>query len=295
MGLVGRSLAKIQKILWKIAKVPFTTLRTPEYFPGRWLRIPPAYNSSPDEDVAKSRNGLRRSHPFQEENMHMTKGWSGLRTAVIALSLFAWTTTGVKAAPVPNLLDYSTAGLILGPTGISGTNVISFVPVGQQQPLCRVDPNSNLPLGSFQVAPLPAVSARLTRTRRSRSASSPLPMVDTTLTGVTPVDVDRHSERTGHGRLPVERESLVQSGRQRGIPASAVCPARQCPAERSEASGSRVGWWHDHAGRNHREQQRDPNPPPAAPEPSTIALFLSTIGGLGLRRYVLSRRRHNKA
>ena len=28
-----------------------------------------------------------------------------------------------------------------------------------------------------------------------------------------------------------------------------------------------------------------------APEPSTIALFLTTVGGLGLRRYVLSRRR----
>jgi hypothetical protein len=29
----------------------------------------------------------------------------------------------------------------------------------------------------------------------------------------------------------------------------------------------------------------------AVPEPSTIALFLTTVGGLGLRRYVLSRRR----
>ena len=39
------------------------------------------------------------------------------------------------------------------------------------------------------------------------------------------------------------------------------------------------------------------NPPPTGsaespvPEPSTIALFLTTVGGLGLRRYVLSRRR----
>ena len=29
----------------------------------------------------------------------------------------------------------------------------------------------------------------------------------------------------------------------------------------------------------------------SVPEPSTIALFLTTVGGLGLRRYVLSRRR----
>ena len=31
------------------------------------------------------------------------------------------------------------------------------------------------------------------------------------------------------------------------------------------------------------------------PEPSTIALFLTTVGGLGLRRYVLSRRRPARA
>ncbi|MGA9925201.1 MAG: PEP-CTERM sorting domain-containing protein, partial [Isosphaeraceae bacterium] len=31
------------------------------------------------------------------------------------------------------------------------------------------------------------------------------------------------------------------------------------------------------------------------PEPSTIALFLTTVGGLGLRRYVLSRRRSARA
>ena len=33
----------------------------------------------------------------------------------------------------------------------------------------------------------------------------------------------------------------------------------------------------------------------AAPEPSTIALFLSTVGGLGLRKYVLARRQPSQA
>ncbi len=32
------------------------------------------------------------------------------------------------------------------------------------------------------------------------------------------------------------------------------------------------------------------NPTAPVPEPSTIALFLSTVGGLALRRYVLARR-----
>src|SRR5262249_19256595 len=37
--------------------------------------------------------------------------------------------------------------------------------------------------------------------------------------------------------------------------------------------------------------------PPSAPvpEPSTVALFLSTIGGLGLRKYVVARRHRNVA
>ena len=36
-------------------------------------------------------------HLFQEEMMRMTQGWTGLRTAVIALGLFACASTGAKA------------------------------------------------------------------------------------------------------------------------------------------------------------------------------------------------------
>ena len=36
-------------------------------------------------------------HPFQEEMMRMTQGWTGLRTAVIALGLFACASTGANA------------------------------------------------------------------------------------------------------------------------------------------------------------------------------------------------------
>ena len=35
--------------------------------------------------------------------------------------------------------------------------------------------------------------------------------------------------------------------------------------------------------------------PAPVPEPSTIALFLSTVGGLALRRYVLARRARGQA
>jgi len=38
-----------------------------------------------------------------------------------------------------------------------------------------------------------------------------------------------------------------------------------------------------------------PNSVTTAPEPSTIALFLSTVCGLGLRRFVLARRQRSEA
>ena len=44
--------------------------------------------------------------------MRMTQGWTRLRTAVVALGLIAWTTTGAKADAISNLLDYSTAGSV---------------------------------------------------------------------------------------------------------------------------------------------------------------------------------------
>ena len=88
--------------------------------------------------------------------MRMTQGWTGLRTAVIALGIIAWTTTGVKADA---LLTYSTAGSIDTSVGVTGANVISFVPTppaGSALTSTTVDASSNLPLGSFQVAALPA-------------------------------------------------------------------------------------------------------------------------------------------
>jgi hypothetical protein len=234
--------------------------------------------------------------------MHMTKGWSGLRTAVIALSLFAWTTTGAKADAMPSLLDYSTAGTI-GTTGVSGNNVISFVPVGTTtSPYATVDPNpgSNIALGAFQVAALNG-NQTTTYTNTPFQINFIPNSFGGEATGATPVTLTGklNGEVTGNyqssvkvsfdpvtptsNNLPFELGAGVPTalvsatgGGTSTLEATITSSGSPSP---SSSSGSGSG----------------PNNESPAPEPSTIALFLSTIGGLGLRRYVMSRRRQNKA
>src|SRR5271157_3765790 len=96
---------------------------------------------------------MKQSHPFQEEMMHRIQGWTGLRAAVIALGLVAWTATGAMAAP----LSYTTSGQVTPTTGVSGTNVISFVPSLVPSSSNSVDLSSgqsNVSLGNFIVAAL---------------------------------------------------------------------------------------------------------------------------------------------
>ena len=81
--------------------------------------------------------------------MRKTRGWHGLRTAVIALGLVAWTATGAQASR----LNYNVSGQINPTEGVTGTSVVSFVPT---------TPNSadlasgatNAGLGNFVLAPL---------------------------------------------------------------------------------------------------------------------------------------------
>jgi len=235
---------------------------------------------------------LRRSHPFQEEMMHMTKGWSGLRTAVIALSLFAWATTGVKAAPVPNLLDYGTAIVNIGPSGISGTNVVNFVPIQSAE----IDPNSNIPLGSFQVTKLPDGSTTTYSNTPFEINFIPTSYGGTSLSSVSPIELSGTLNGTITGNYasnvtvafnPVA-DGTFQLG---GVPSTVNVQQNNQKLLVPYSAGGTTTL----EGTIVTSGSPNPNPEAAAPEPSTIALFLSTIGGLGLRRYVLSRRRQTKA
>lgn len=89
--------------------------------------------------------------------MHMTRGWTTLRLSVVALGLCAVTNRGVQAdailtpaTTVKSDMTYSTAGSI-GTTGISGPNVISFVPESSG----TITTPSAFSLGTFVVGYLP--------------------------------------------------------------------------------------------------------------------------------------------
>ncbi len=84
--------------------------------------------------------------------MHRIQGWTGLRAAVIALGLVAWTATGATASP----LSYTTSGQVTPTTGVTGTNVVSFVPLSTGNSIDLSTGQTNAGLGNFVISPLAA-------------------------------------------------------------------------------------------------------------------------------------------
>jgi len=222
--------------------------------------------------------------------MRMTQGWTRLRTAVIALGLIAWTTTGAKADAISNLLDYSTAGSVDTSIGVTGANVISYIPVTNAQ----IDPSSNLPLGSFQVAALPTGQSTTYNNTPFSITFAPSSYNNIALTDSTPVTVTGtlSGQITGSYKSSVNVAfnpiangafqlagasstlNMLQKDQKLLVPASAGGTTTLEGIIKTAGSG---------------------NPEAPVPEPSTIALFLSTVGGLGLRKYVLARRQRSQA
>jgi hypothetical protein len=222
--------------------------------------------------------------------MRMTRGWTGLRTAVIALGLLAWnaphadaaaTTTSTATVTTPDLLEYSVAGIV-GNTGITGSNVISYVPVQS----AVIDPTSNIPLGSFQVAPLP-----VGQTTTYDNTPFTLTFVPTGFNGSTlsdtPITVTGTLSGTVTGpyqsSVQVSFNSLTDNGFALATGSSStldLLPGDQKLLVPSSAGGVTTM----------EAQISTTGLQVPAPEPSTIALFLSTVCGLGLRRYVQVRR-----
>jgi hypothetical protein len=217
--------------------------------------------------------------------MRMTQGWTRLQSAVIALGLLAWTATGAKADPISNLLDYSTAGSIDTSIGVKGANVISYIPVTNAQ----IDPTSNIPLGSFQVAALPTgQSTSYTNTPFSitfvPSSFNNIPVTETkpvtvsgtlsgTITGSYQNSVNVSFNPVADGTFQIggvtSTLNMLQNDHKLLVPSAAGGTTTLEGIITNTGGG---------------------NPEAPVPEPSTIALFFATVGGLGLRKYVQARR-----
>ena len=215
--------------------------------------------------------------------MRMTQGWTGLRIAVIALGLFTSASTSTKA---DSILGYNTAGAIDATApgdGVTGANVISFVPITS----ANVDTTSNVPLGYFQVSSLTAGQS----TTYDNTPFS-ISFVPETLNGTT---------LTNPGTVTI---SGVLNGVVTGSNQSSVVATFSTPSSGSFELGSTSSTLSipqtslllvpSSAG-NGETTVAGVITSVATPEPSTIALFLSTVGGLGLRKYVSRRRQRSQA
>jgi hypothetical protein len=231
---------------------------------------------------------MRQSHPFQEEMMRKTKGWPGLHSAVIALGLVAWTATAAKASP----LTYTTSGQVDLKTGVSGTNVISFVPLNTQNTVDLGSGPTNVGLGNFVITPLAAGTSttykdtpfQISFLPASYNGSSVAPEQTLKLSGVLNGVVSGPSSSTVQATFDQIPNGLIafdnNNSAKFSLPPGSLLLA---PSTSNSGTTSTQGLI--------TPSLIDGHP---APEPSTIALLLTTVGGLGLRRYVLSRRRQAK-
>ena len=217
--------------------------------------------------------------------MHRIQGWTGLRAAVIALGLVAWTATGATAAP----LSYTTSGQVTPTTGVSGTNVVSFVPLSSGNSVDLSTGQTNAGLGNFVISPLadgatttysntPIQISFQPQSYGGTSISSDAPVV---VSGVLNGVVNGPSSSTFTATFNPPSPSMLSLGGNGtayfSLPTSTLLLA---PSTSNNGTTSAQGLVTSSTG------SESP-----VPEPSTIALFLTTVGGLGLRRYVLYRRR----
>jgi hypothetical protein len=226
--------------------------------------------------------------------MRMTKGWTGLRSAVIALGFFACATTGANA---DSILGYSTAGSIDASSagdGVTGANVISFIPIKSAD----VDANSNISLGFFQVAAQAAGQSTTYNNTPFSITYVPSSIDGNTVNSSISITGVLNGTATGDNFSTVVAtfNPLSSGSFQATDGGSQVTSTLSIPPSQSSQLlvPSLTG-----NGETTVEGLVTTTGTPAnetpAPEPSTIALFLSTVGGLGLRKYVLARRQPSRA
>jgi hypothetical protein len=156
-----------------------------------------------------------------------------------------------------------------------------------------VDTTSNLPLGEFQVAALPTNQSTVYKDTPFSFNLLPSAYNGTTLTNFTQLSVSGVLNGTLTGNVassvvatinPIPNDTFQlgdATSTLTGLPNQLLLvPASAGGVTTLEGAIATAGTI---------------NPQAPVPEPSTIALFLSTVGGLAMRRYVLARRGRGQA
>ncbi len=216
----------------------------------------------------------------EDQNADEAQGWTRLRNVAIALGLVACASTRVKA---DGILTYSTSGFVSGTSGVTGTNAITYESITN----ATVDTTSNLPLGAFQVATLTGNSTTTYKDTPFSLTVLPSAYNSTPLANFTPLTVTGVLNGTvGESKSnviatinPIPSDTFQLGGATStlaGLPNQLLLvPASAGGTTTLEGAIATVG---------------NVNPVAPVPELLTIALFLSTVGGLALRRFVLARR-----
>jgi hypothetical protein len=217
--------------------------------------------------------------------MDMTRGWTGPRLALVALTLgllFSVNSTASAASmstTTTSEADYSTSGSVISNEGVVGPNVISFNSVAGGSFLAP----SSFSLGEFLVAALPpGVTTSYTNTPFeityiANKINGAVPTLNETplkLTGVLNGKISGPNQSSVVATFNPIASPAFQTGdflNTLSLTGTALLVPSSNNGGRSTIQGRIVSEY---------------NP---IPEPATITIFLTTLAGLGLRRRLRTR------
>jgi hypothetical protein len=207
--------------------------------------------------------------------MHIVRRWNGLRAVVLALGLVAAAAPGAQAS---YLMNYTTVGTVEG-TGVTGTPVITFTGVNSGS---FVAPSA-LSLGAFVVAALPDNTSttyvntpfEVQMTANTVNGSSPTPNTSPIeITGVLNGTVTGSMSSNVVATFTPTGPYTFQTGNFSNTVNILNTPVTLVPST-------------TFGGQTTVQASLDVQ---TIPEPSTIALFVTALTGLGLRHRLARRK-----